>query len=63
MEKEKYDKIKYNMAYNKENYKKFGADLKKEEVEKANLLLKKYNLNKAEFIRRALKKLEENGEI
>ena len=40
MEKEKYDKIKYNMEYNKANYKKFSADLKKEEVEKANLLLK-----------------------
>ena len=63
MEKEKYDKIKYNMEYNKANYKRFGANLKKEEVEKANLLLKKYNLNKAEFIRRALKKLEENGKI
>lgn len=63
MEKEKYDKIKYNMEYNKANYKRFGANLKKEEVEKANLLLKKYNLNKAEFIIRALKKLEENGEI
>lgn len=63
MEKEKYDKIKYNMAYNKANYKRFGANLKKEEVEKANILLKKHNLNKAEFIRKALKRLEENGKI
>lgn len=61
--KKKFDQNQYINAYNKKNYSRFGTNLKKEEVEKANELLKKHNLNKAEFIRKALKKLEENGKI
>ena len=47
---EKFDKIKYNMEYNKMNYKKFCCNIKKE-MEYINKLLKEKNMNKADFVR------------
>ena len=48
--KEKFDKIKYNMEYNKMNYKKFCCNIKKA-MEYINKLLKEKNMNKADFVR------------
>lgn len=56
--KNKFDKIKYNVEYNKENYKKFGCNLKKEEYNNINELLKEKNMNKAEFVRWAYNELK-----
>lgn len=55
---EKFDKIKYNIEYNKMNYKKFSCNMKIEEMEYINKLLKEKNITKPDFIRWAVKKLE-----
>ena len=54
------------MAYNekqretrRERWKIFKADLKNEEYEHAMEVLKKYDLNKAQFVRLGIKALEE----
>lgn len=41
----------YTQKYNKEHYKTFKVDLKKEEFYKLEEYLKKYKLTKAEFLR------------
>ena len=53
-----FDKKEYDKKYLKNNYKTFKVDLKKEEWEKADKLLKDHNLSKAELVRIALKLLE-----
>lgn len=58
MKKEKFNKIKYNIEYSKRNYKKFACDLKHEEYNNLNELLKEKNMNKAEFVRWAYNKLK-----
>lgn len=55
--KETFDKIKYNIEYNKNNYKKFGCNLKIDEYENVSNIIKEYGLNKAEFIRLAIKNI------
>lgn len=46
--------LKYIREYNKEHYKTFKVDLKKEELEELNKLLLKCNLTKAQFLRNAI---------
>lgn len=53
-----FNQSKYIQGYNKEHYKSFRMDLKIEEWENANNLLKKNNMTKAELVRIALKMLE-----
>lgn len=57
-----FNQQKYIQGYNKEHYKSFRVDLKKEEWEKANELLKKNNMTKADLVRTALSLLE-NGTL
>lgn len=53
-----FNQQKYIQGYNKEHYKSFRVDLKKEEWEKANKLLKNNNMTKADLVRTALTLLE-----
>ena len=55
--KETFDKIKYNIEYNKNNYKKFACNLKIDEYENVSNIIKEYGLNKAQFIRLAIKNI------
>lgn len=48
---------KYIQQYNKEHYKTFKVDLKKEEFEQLEKKLKDNKLTKAQFLRDAIKKL------
>lgn len=58
MEKKPYNKIEYNQEYNKNHYKAFKAELKREDSKKLELLLKSNGFNKAEFLRKATVLLE-----
>lgn len=49
-----YNQKEYTQQYNKEHYKTFKVDLKKEELEELNKLLLKCNLTKAQFLRNAI---------
>ena len=53
-----FNQQKYIQGYNKEHYKSFRVDLKKEEWEKANELLKINNMTKADLVITALTLLE-----
>ena len=57
---EKFNQIEYIKEYNKEHYKTFKVDLKKEELEELNKLLKKKNITKAKFLRDAIDKLKKD---
>lgn len=54
MEKE-FNQLEYIKNYDKEHYGKFGAKLKKEELEEVNEFLKDNNMNKREFILKSMK--------
>lgn len=54
----KFNKKEYDREYLKKNYKTFKVELKKEEWEKADKLLKEHNISKVELVRIALKLLE-----
>lgn len=54
---EEFNQSKYNQKYNKEHYKAFKVDLKKEELEQLEKLLKEKGITKAQFLRDAIKKL------
>lgn len=56
--KEKFNEKRYKANYKKEHYIQFRTDLKKEEMEELNILLKENNLNRADFIRNAIKELK-----
>lgn len=59
MEKEKkFDKVKYDIAFHKQYYSQFRVDLKKEEMEELDLLLKEKNITKAQFLRNAIEELK-----
>ena len=58
MTEKKFDKNKYDIAYHKEYYSQFKVDLKKEEKEELDLLLKKKNLTKVQFLRNAINELK-----
>ena len=53
-----YNQKEYIQQYNKEHYKTFKVDLKKEEFEELNKFLLKYNLTKAQFLRNAIDTLK-----
>lgn len=59
---EKFNQNKYILDYRKKNYKQFKVELKIEEMEELNALLKTHKLNKSEFIRLAKEALE-NGKL
>ena len=61
MDKE-FNQQEYIKQYNKDNYKKIGIYLKKEEYEKLNILLQQNNMSKNELFKIAMKLLEE-GQI
>lgn len=52
-------KIEYNVKRNRELYKKFSANLPKEEYKELCDYLQRFGMNKAEFIRWAFNKLRE----
>lgn len=54
----KFNQQKYIQEYNKEHYKTFKVDLKVEEWEELELLLKNKGITKAQFLRDAIKKLK-----
>ena len=53
-----FDQGKYIQEYNREHYKAFKVDLKKEELDVLNELLKKKKLTKAQFLRDAIERLK-----
>lgn len=58
MELNKFNSTKYKQIYAQKHYKTFKVELKIEEMERLNNLLKKKNLTKAQFLRDAINKLE-----
>lgn len=56
----KFNQKEYIQNYQKEHYSAFKVDLKKEEKEELDVLLKKGNLTKAQFLRNAIVDLKEN---
>lgn len=57
---EKFDQKKYVQEYNKKKYKAFKVDLKKEELEVLDSILKEKNISKADFLRNAINKIKKN---
>lgn len=55
---DKFDQKKYIQEYNKQHYKAFKVDLKVEELESLEELLKQHSLTKAQFLRDAIDKLK-----
>lgn len=53
-----FDKVKYDLEYKKKNLKQFKVDLRIEEMEELEELLKKFNLTKATFLRSAISDLK-----
>ena len=51
----KFNQNKYIQQYNKEHYKAFKVDLRKEEYEALELYLRKIGITKAQFLRQAMK--------
>lgn len=58
-EKKEFNQQQYIKKYNKEHYKTFKVELKKEEKEELDELLKSLNITKATFLREAIKNLKE----
>lgn len=56
----KFNQQEYIQEYNKKHYKAFKVDLKIEELEQLNELLKKKGLTKAQFLRNSIKKLKKD---
>lgn len=54
---EKFNQTKYIQQYNKEHYRTFKVDLKKDEWEQLDKILKEKGITKAQFLREAIKKL------
>lgn len=53
-----FNEAKYKQEYNKEHYKTFKVDLKKDELEELEALLNKTGKSKAQFLREAINKLK-----
>ncbi len=51
---DKFNESKYKQQYNKEHYRTFKVDLKKEELDKLEQILKELGLTKAQFLRDAI---------
>ena len=58
MEKE-FNQLEYIKEYNKKHYKAFKVDLKEEELNNINKLLKENNMTKADFLRLSIKALKD----
>lgn len=56
----KFNQTKYIQEYNKEHYKTFKVDLKKQEFDELNEVLKKKKLTKAQFLRDSIEKIKKN---
>lgn len=56
--KDKFNQKEYIKEYNKTHYKTFKVDLKNEEMDELNILLKEEKLTKSQFLRDAIKKLK-----
>ena len=56
---EKFNQTEYIREYNKKHYSYFKVQLKKEEVEELEKLLKKLNMSKPDFVRRSIEILKE----
>lgn len=50
--------MNYKVEYNKKHYKPFKVDLKIEELEELEEILKKKGLTKAQFLRNAIKMIK-----
>ena len=61
MSNNEFNQQKYIQEYNKKHYKTFKVDLKKEEFDELNELLKEKNLTKAKFLRYAIDKLKKKN--
>lgn len=57
---EKFNQKDYIREYNKQHYSQFKANIKKQEMEELNELLKKYHMNKTQFILKAKELLKQN---
>lgn len=57
--KKEFNQLEYIKEYNKEHYKAFKVDLKKEELDNINKLLKENNMTKADFLRLSIKALKD----
>ncbi len=55
---EKFNQSKYIKEYNKQHYKAFKVDLKKEELDELENLLNKKGITKAQFLRDAINELK-----
>lgn len=58
---EKFNQQRYIQNYNKEHYKTFKVDLKKDEIEELEDLLKKEKLSKAQFLRNAISQFKKSS--
>lgn len=58
MKEKDFNRDKYIKQYKKENYKQFSTVLKKEEMQELDELMAKLEMNRAEFLRYAIKKLK-----
>jgi len=58
-----FDKVKYDLEYQKKFRKQFKAALKPEEVDNINYLLDKNKINKAQFVRMAANILDKHKDI
>lgn len=56
---EKFNQAKYIEQYKKEHYTQFKVNLKKEESEELENMLKEDNKTKAEFLRESIEKYKE----
>lgn len=54
----KFNQKQYIIEYNREHYKAFKVDLKVEELEELEKLLKEKKITKAQFLREAIQKLK-----
>lgn len=54
----KFDKYAYNQSYIKQNYKKFACELKREEWEELDSIIKSKGMNKSQFVRWAYNELK-----
>lgn len=55
-----FDKVKYDNNYRK---KQFNIDLNIDEMEEVEILLKKHNLTKVQFLRNSIKQLKEKEKL
>lgn len=59
-EKRGFNQIEYIKEYNKKHYKTFKVDLKKEEYDETEKILKEKHLKKSEFLRKSIENLKNN---